>query len=146
MSTIGLLVNMINAQPPIQQVNRSPYLGQKVSEHEADHSPPTRSEVKFCGSIPPLPTCLQDKHRNNSISIMTPLNTLPSGHAEMRDYCPMRCGRVTHFCVFSRDVLHVFQTLSGSLIASRLSPAWCRMLGCLVTNKQTSTDPLFLVP
>jgi len=38
-------------------------------------------------------------------------NTLPSGHAEMRDYCPMRCWRVTHFCVFLCDVLHMRFTL-----------------------------------
>jgi len=51
----GLLVNMINAEPRIQHVKESSFHGQKVSEHEADHSHPIRTEVKFCGAIPPLP-------------------------------------------------------------------------------------------
>jgi len=41
-----------------------------LSEHEADQSSPTRTEVKICGAITPLPICLQDKHRDNSISTM----------------------------------------------------------------------------
>jgi len=73
MSKFGLLVNMINAQPHTQHINRSPFPEQKVTEHEADHSPTTRTDVKFCGAIPPLPIRLQDKHRNNSISIMLPV-------------------------------------------------------------------------
>jgi hypothetical protein len=76
MSKIGLLVNMINAQPPIQHINRSHFLGEKVSEHEANHSPPTRTEVEFCGATPPLLIYLQDKNRNNAISIMLPVNHL----------------------------------------------------------------------
>jgi hypothetical protein len=67
---------MINAQPHIQHVNRSPFPGQKASEYEADHSTPNRNEVKFCGAIPPLPICIQDKHRNNSVSTMMPVNLL----------------------------------------------------------------------
>jgi len=47
MSKIGLLVNMINSQPHIQHVNRSPFPGKKVSQHETDQSPPTRTEVKL---------------------------------------------------------------------------------------------------
>jgi hypothetical protein len=47
MSKFGLLVNMINlTQSPIQHVNGIPFPGEKVSEHEADHSPQTRTEVK----------------------------------------------------------------------------------------------------
>ena len=69
----GLLVNMINAQPRIQHINRSPFPGEKVTEHEADLSSPSRTEVTFCGAIPPLHICLQDKHRKNSISIMRPV-------------------------------------------------------------------------
>jgi len=34
----------------------------------------------------------------------------------------------------------------GSLFASRLSTAWCRMLGSQVTNKQTGLYPPFLEP
>ena len=68
------IVNMINAQLHIRHVNRSPFPGQKVSEHEASHSPPARTELKICGAIPPLPICLQDKHCNSSISIMPLLN------------------------------------------------------------------------
>ena len=78
MSNIGLLVNMVNAQPHVQHVNRNPFPGQKVLQHEADYSPPTRAEVKFCGAIPPLPICLQDKHKNNSSSIKTTVKTLHS--------------------------------------------------------------------
>ena len=37
-----------------------------------------------------------------------------------------------------------FVSWFGSLFASRLSTAWCRMLGSQVTNKQTGHDPLFL--
>jgi hypothetical protein len=73
MSQFGLLVNMINAQPHIQHANRIPFPDEKVIEHEADHSPTKRTEVKFCGAIPPFPICLQDKHRNNSIPIMIPV-------------------------------------------------------------------------
>jgi hypothetical protein len=40
--------------------------------------------------------------------------------------------------------VHTFVSWSGSLFASRLSTARCRMLGCQVTNKQTGHDPLFL--
>jgi len=80
MSNIGLLVNMINAQPHIQHIDRSPFPGQKVREHETVHSSPSRTEVKFCGAIPPLPICLQEKHRNNSISIMMPVNLLQMKH------------------------------------------------------------------
>ena len=39
----GLLVNMINC---IQHINRRSYQGDKVSEHETDHSSPSRTEVK----------------------------------------------------------------------------------------------------
>jgi hypothetical protein len=35
------------------------------------------------------------------------LNTLSSGHAEIRDCSPMRCWWVTHFCVFIHFVLHI---------------------------------------
>jgi hypothetical protein len=75
------------------------------------------------------------------------INTLPSGHAEMHDRSPEHCWRVTHFYVFlSRRPAHLFAILPGSLIASRLSTAWCRMLGTQVTNKQTRHDPLLLKP
>jgi hypothetical protein len=37
---------MINDQPCIQHINRSSFPGDKVSEHEAEHTPPTRTEVK----------------------------------------------------------------------------------------------------
>jgi len=80
MSNIGLLVNMINAQPHVQHINRSPFPGQKVREHETVYSSPSRTEVKFCGAIPPLPICLQEKHRNNFISIMMPVNLLQIKH------------------------------------------------------------------
>ena len=65
----------------------------------------------------------------------------------MHDCYPMRCWRVTHFCVFlTRHPAHAFVSWSGSLFASRLSTAWCRMFGPQVTNKQTGDDPLFLEP
>ena len=41
----GLLVNMINAQPYIQYVNRRSFQGDKVSQDESDHSFPTRNVV-----------------------------------------------------------------------------------------------------
>jgi len=71
---LGLLFNMINAQPRIQHVNRSPFLADKVSEHEVDHSSPSRTEVKMSWSYtsnPPI--SLQDNHKDNSISIMLPV-------------------------------------------------------------------------
>jgi len=46
----GLLVNMINARPCIQYVNRRSYQGDKVSEHEPDHSSPSRTEFKYMWS------------------------------------------------------------------------------------------------
>jgi len=46
MSNIGLLVNILNTQPCNQHVNRSPFPGEKVSQHETDHSSPSRTEVK----------------------------------------------------------------------------------------------------
>ena len=42
----GLLVNMINARPCIQHVNRRSFQEYKVSEHETDHSSPSRTEFK----------------------------------------------------------------------------------------------------
>jgi len=41
---------------------------------------------------------------------------------------------------------HAFVSWSGSLFASRLLTACCRMLGSQVTNKETGHDPLFLEP
>jgi len=41
---------------------------------------------------------------------------------------------------------HMFVSWSGSLFASRLLTAWCRMLGSEVTNKQTGHDPLLFEP
>jgi len=31
------------------------------------------------------------ENKNKKYNYNSQLNTLPSGHAEMRDYCPMRC-------------------------------------------------------
>ena len=70
MSKFGLLVDTINAKPHIKYINRSPFPGEKVSEHEVDHSTPTKPRLKICEATSPLPICLQDKHRNKSISIM----------------------------------------------------------------------------
>jgi len=55
MYKIGLLVNMINAQPPIQQVDRRPFPGEEVSEHETDHSSQSRTEVKILWSYTSTP-------------------------------------------------------------------------------------------
>jgi hypothetical protein len=41
-------------QPPIQWVPGTPSSVVKLSEREADHSPPSSAEVKNCGAIPPL--------------------------------------------------------------------------------------------
>lgn len=73
-------------------------------------------------------------------SILENINTLPLGHAEMRDYCPMRCGRVTHFCVFVRDVLH----MRLSLGLAHLSLQGYRQLdaGCLGVKLQTNRPVL----
>jgi hypothetical protein len=46
---------MINAQPRIQHVKRSPFPGEKVSEHEADHSSPSRTEVQNLWSYTSTP-------------------------------------------------------------------------------------------
>jgi hypothetical protein len=64
------------------------------------------------------------------------LELTPSGHAEMRDCSPMRCWRVTHFCVFLHFVLHM--RLASDL--ARLSLQVYRQLdaGCWVSSyKQT---------
>ena len=46
----------------------------------------------------------------------------------------------------TQRLAHAFVSWYGSLFASRLSTAWCRMLGSQVTNKQTGHDLLFLEP
>jgi len=46
----------------------------------------------------------------------------------------------------TRRPAHAFFGRSGSLFASRLWTAWCRMLGSQVMSKQTDHDPLFLEP
>jgi hypothetical protein len=46
----------------------------------------------------------------------------------------------------TRCPAHAFVSWSGLLFASRLSTAWCRMLGSQVTNKQTGHICLFLEP
>jgi hypothetical protein len=78
--------------------------------------------------------------------LFNPVNTLPSGHAEMRDYYPMIVDRsristfsYTTSCTCVRQLVQL-------TFASRLSTAWCRMLGSQVTNEQNSHDPLFLEP
>ena len=55
MSKIGLLVNTLNVQPRIQHINRSPFPGQKASQHETDHSSPSRTEVKNLWSYTSTP-------------------------------------------------------------------------------------------
>jgi hypothetical protein len=67
MSKFGLLVNMINAEPRIC-MSTEKYQSMKLTIH-----PHPALRLKICGVIPPLPICLQDKHRNNSISIITPV-------------------------------------------------------------------------
>jgi len=51
----GLLVNTIHARPSIQHVNRRCYQGDKVSEHETDHSSPSRTEFKNLWSYTSIP-------------------------------------------------------------------------------------------
>jgi len=65
---------------------------------------------------------------------------LLSGHAEIRDYCPMRCWWVTHFCVFLRGVLH----MRLSLGLAHLSFPGYRQLdaGCLGVKLQTNRPVL----
>ena len=80
-----------------------------------------------------------------SLTVTTAIiNTLPSGHAEMRDYCPMRCWRVTHFCVFYATsctcVCHlVWLNYRIKVIASLMQNAW------VSSYKQTdrSWPPIF---
>jgi len=55
MSKIGLLVNALNTQPHIQHINRSPFPGEKASEHETDNSSPSRTEVKNLWSYTSTP-------------------------------------------------------------------------------------------
>jgi len=52
-------------------------------------------------------------------------------------------GHVSH-CFRTWHPAHAFVSWSGALITSRLLTAWCRMFGSQVTNKYTSSDPLFL--
>jgi hypothetical protein len=46
---------LVPTQPPIQWVSGDVSLEVKRPGREADHSPPSRAEVKMRGSIPPLP-------------------------------------------------------------------------------------------
>ena len=50
------------------------------------------------------------------------------------------------FLHFLTRPAHAIVSWSGSLFASRLSTAWCRMLRSQVTNKQISHEPLLLEP
>jgi hypothetical protein len=54
------------------------------------------------------------------------------------------CHQFLHF--LTGRPAHASVIWCGSLFASSLSTAWCRMLGSQVTNKQTGPDPLFLEP
>jgi hypothetical protein len=50
--------NLGPTQPPIQRVSRALSLAVKRQERESDHSPPSSSEIKNGGAIPPLPIYL----------------------------------------------------------------------------------------
>jgi hypothetical protein len=71
-------------------------------------------------------------------------NTLPLGRAEMCDCSPMRCWRVTHFCVFIYFVLHM---LLASDLAHLSLQVYCQLdTGCWVSSyKQTdqSGPPIY---
>ena len=45
----------INARPRIQRIKRRYFQGDKVSQHEADHSSPSRTEVKNLWSYTSTP-------------------------------------------------------------------------------------------
>jgi hypothetical protein len=47
--------DLVPTQPPIQWVLKVLSLGVKRPRHKADHSPPSNSEFKNDGAIPPLP-------------------------------------------------------------------------------------------
>ena len=57
------------------------------------------------------------------------INTLPSGHAEMRDCYPVHCWQVTHFYVFLHNVLHMH--LSAGLAHFSLQGYRQHDAGCL---------------
>ena len=71
------------------------------------------------------------------------INTLPSGHAEMRDCSPMRFWRVTRFYVSLYDVLHICLSVG---LAHLLLQGYCQLdAGCLGVKLQTdrSWPPIF---
>jgi hypothetical protein len=42
-------------QPPIQWIQECLSLGENQTRRESDHSPPSSSEIKSGGAVPPLP-------------------------------------------------------------------------------------------
>jgi hypothetical protein len=42
-------------QPPVQWTQEALFPGVKRQKREADHSPPSSSEIKYYGATPPLP-------------------------------------------------------------------------------------------
>jgi hypothetical protein len=70
--------------------------------------------------------------------VSTPLQLKTVWHwATYKDVIAIPCiiDRSRLLDVFLHYVLHVFVSWSGSLIASRLLTAWCRMFGSQVTNR-----------
>jgi hypothetical protein len=68
----------------------------------------------------------------------------PHRHAWLLSRALLTCHAFLRFP--TRHPPHAFVSWSGSLFASSLSTAWCKILGFQVTNKQTSHDPVFLEP
>jgi hypothetical protein len=68
------------------------------------------------------------------------MNTLPSGHTEMRDCYPMRCWRVTHFYIFLYDVLHM--RLSARLAHFLLQGYRQLNEGCRVSSYKQTNIPV----
>jgi hypothetical protein len=72
------------------------------------------------------------------------INTLPSGHTEMCDCCPLRCWRVTYFYIFLHDALHMrFSACLAHLLLQGYRQLDAGYLGLKLQTKRPLIIPYF---